>query len=97
MRGCKIGGKHSPFFLVFVCDYLISTDSYEHVGVCVGNRRSHQHDADSQKNGRHNRMLPTCWDDISDMSATDKNVCHLRGVADRHICQHCQPSQNGDV
>ena len=23
MRGCKIGSKHSPFFLVFVCDYLI--------------------------------------------------------------------------
>ena len=36
-------------------------------------------------------MLPTCQDDISDMSATDKNVCRLRGVANRHICRHCQP------
>ena len=58
--------------------------------MCVGNR-SHRHNPDSQKNCRHNRMLPTCRDDISDMSVTDKNVCRLRGVADRHICQHCQP------
>ena len=72
-----------PDFLLFVCcDYLVSTNSYTHVGVCVGNR-SNRHDADSQKNGRHNRMSPTCRDDISDMSATDKNVCRLRGVADR--------------
>ena len=43
-------------------------------------------------------MSPTCWDDISDMSATDKNVCRLRGVADRHICRHCQPSpSSGDA
>ena len=67
-----------------------STDSYVHVGKCVGNR-SRRHDANSQKNGRHNIMSPTCRDDISNMSATDKNVCRLRGVADRHICQHCQP------
>jgi hypothetical protein len=53
----------------------------------------HRHNADSWKIGRHIRMLPTCRDDISDMSATDKNVCHLRGVADRHICRHCQPSR----
>jgi hypothetical protein len=79
-------------FLIFVCcDYLISTDSYIHLRMCVGNR-SHRHDADSQKIGRHNRMSLTCRDDISDMSATDKSVCHLRGVADRHICRHCQPS-----
>jgi len=32
-------------------------------------------------------------DDISDMSATDKNVCRLRGLADRHICRLCQPSR----
>jgi hypothetical protein len=75
----------------WICDYLINTDSYVHVGLCVGNR-SHRHDADSRKIGRHNRMSPTCRDDISDMSATDKNVCRLRGVADRHICRHCQPS-----
>jgi hypothetical protein len=37
-------------------------------------------------------MSPTCRDNISNMSATDKNVCRLRGVADRHICRHCQPS-----
>ena len=36
-------------------------------------------------------MSPTCRDDISDMSATEKNVCRLRGVANRHICRHCQP------
>ncbi len=29
-----------------LCDYLISTDSYIHVGLCVGGR-SHQHDIDS--------------------------------------------------
>jgi hypothetical protein len=74
------------------CDHLINTDSYVDVGVFVGNR-SHRHDADSQKIGRHNRMLSTCRDDISDKSATDKNVCCLRGVADRHICPHCQPSR----
>jgi hypothetical protein len=72
------------------CDYLINTDSYVHVGVCVGNR-SHRHDADSQKISRHNRMSPTCRDDISDMSTTDKNVYRLTGAADRHICRHCQP------
>ena len=38
----------------------------------------------SQKIGRHNRMLPTCRDDIRDMLATDRNVCRLRGVANRH-------------
>ncbi len=85
--------ERMPIFLIFVCyDYLISTDSYVHVGVCVGNR-SHRHDADSRKIGQHNRMLPTCWDDIPNMSVTDTNVCRLRGVADRHICRHCQPSQ----
>ncbi len=48
-----------PDFLIFVCcDYLVSTNSYVHVGVCVGNR-SHRHDADSGKIGRHN---PTCRD-----------------------------------
>ena len=36
-------------------------------------------------------MSPTCLDDIFDMSATDKSVFRLRGVANRHICQHCQP------
>ena len=36
-----------------------------------------------------------CRDDISDMSATDKNVSHLRGVAYRHIHQHCQPRWGG--
>jgi hypothetical protein len=81
-----------PIFLIFLvcCDYLICTDSYFHVGVCAGNR-SYRHDANSRKIGRHNRMSPTCRDDISDMSVTDKNVCRLRGVADRHICRHCQP------
>ena len=33
-----------------------------------------------------------CRADILDMSATDKNICHLGSGADRHICQHCQPS-----
>jgi hypothetical protein len=84
--------ERMSIFLIFVCcDYLISIDSYVHVGVCVSNR-SHQHYADSLQIGRHNRMSLTCRDDISDMSATDKNVCRLRGVADRHICRHCQPS-----
>jgi hypothetical protein len=88
--------ERMPIFLIFVCcDYLINTDSYVHVGVCVGNR-SHRHDTDSRKIGRHNRMSPMCRDDISDMSATDKCVCRLRGVADRHICRHCQPSEKVD-
>jgi hypothetical protein len=80
---CDIKKNHSGLFLIV--DFLhastthyYSTDSYVHVGKCVGNR-SRQHDADSQKNGRHNRISPTCRDDISDMSA------------DRHICRHCQP------
>ena len=81
----------SLFYIFVCCDYLVSTNSYVYVGMCVG-IRSHRHDADSRKIGRFNRMSPTCRDDISDMSATDKNVCRLRGAADRHICRHCQPS-----
>jgi hypothetical protein len=37
-------------------------------------------------------MLLTCQADIVNMLATDKNVCCLRGGADRHKSQHCQPS-----
>ncbi len=74
-----------------LCDYLISTDFYIYAGVCVGGR-SHRHNADSLKIGRHNRMSLTCRADIVDMLATEKNVCHLRGGADRHKSQHCQPS-----
>jgi hypothetical protein len=37
-------------------------------------------------------MSLTCWADIRDMSATDKNVCRLGGGADRHKSRHCQPS-----
>ena len=83
----------SQFFLVFVfvCDYLIKTNSYFHAGACVSNR-SYRHDADRQKIGWHKRMLPTCRDDIFNMSATDKIVCRLRGGADRHKSRHCQPS-----
>ena len=89
-----VKSERMPIFLIFVCcDYLISTDSYVHVGLCAGNR-SHRHDADSRKIGRHNRMSPTYRDDISDMLATDKNVCRLTGVAGRHICRHCQPSSS---
>ncbi len=73
-----------------LCDYLIRTDSYVYAGVCVDSR-SHRHDADSLKIGRHNRMLPMCRVDIFDILATDKNVCPLRGGADRHKSQHCQP------
>jgi hypothetical protein len=36
-------------------------------------------------------MPPTCWADIHNMSATDKNVCHLGGGTNRHKSQHCQP------
>ena len=61
-------------------------------GVCVG-KRSYWHDAGRRNIGRHKKMSPTCRDDISDMSATDKNVCPLRGEADRHKSQHCQPRQ----
>jgi hypothetical protein len=71
-----------------LCDYLISTDSYVCAGVCVGGM-SHRHDIDSLKIGRHNRMLPTCR--VVFMSATDKNVCCLRGGADRYKSRHCQP------
>ncbi len=78
-----------------LCDYLISTDSYVYAGVCVGGR-SHRHDANSLKIGQHNRMSPTCWSDIVDMSATDKNVCRLRGGADRHKSRYCQPSLQVD-
>ncbi len=82
----------SAFFFSIdnIANMCYSIDSYVHAGKCVGNR-SRRHDADSQKKERHKRMSPTCRDDISDMSATDKNVCRLRGVADRHICRHCQP------
>ncbi len=73
-----------------LCDYCISTDSYVYAGVCVGGR-SRRHDADSLKIGQHNRMSPTCRADIVDMLATDKNVCRLRGGADRHKSRHCQP------
>jgi hypothetical protein len=41
-------------------------------------------------------MLPTCWDNIFDMSATDKNVCCLRGEDDRHKSRHCQPRRGGE-
>ncbi len=40
-------------------------------------------------------MLPTWWADIVDMSATDKNVCCLRGGANRHKSRHCQPRVGG--
>jgi hypothetical protein len=73
-----------------LCDYLISTDSYVYAGVCVGGR-SHQHNSNSLNIGRHNRMSPRCQADIVDMSATDKNVCRLRGGANRHKSRHCQP------
>jgi hypothetical protein len=91
---CTVGHSFSLFSLMTygrLCDYLISTDSYVHAGVCVSGR-SHQHDADSLKIGRHNRMLPMCRADIVNMSATDKNVYPLRGGADRHKSRHCQPS-----
>ncbi len=79
-----------PIFIVFVYDYIIYTDSYVHAGVCVGDR-SHWHYADNKKNGQQNRMSPTCWDDICNMSATYKTVCCLRGGADRHKSWYCQP------
>jgi hypothetical protein len=68
--------------------YLTSTDSCVHVENCVSNKIP-RHDTDSQNIGRHNRMLPTCRADIRDMSATDENVCHLGGGADRHQSQNC--------
>ena len=37
-------------------------------------------------------MLPMCRANIVDMLATDINVCHLGGVADRHKSRHYQPS-----
>ena len=49
---------------------MSSTNFYLHAGKCVGDTIP-QHDTDSQKNGWHNRMLPTCWADIHDMSVTD--------------------------
>jgi len=30
-------------------------------------------------------MLPTCWDNISDMSATDKNVCQKGSSPQTHL------------
>jgi hypothetical protein len=88
-RGQKIGGKLSNF-------HLISTDSYEHVGKCVGDK-SHRHSPDSQNIGRHNRMTPMCRADIHDMSATDTIVWRLGGAADRRqthrVCRHFQPNR----
>ncbi len=46
----------------------------------------------SVKKGRLKRMLPTCQANIVDMSATDRDVCCLGGVANRHKPRHCQPS-----
>ncbi len=84
-----------PIFLsLYLCDYLISTDSNAYAGVCVGNR-SYRHDPNTRKIGRHKKMSPTCRDDIFDMSATDTNVCRLRGGADRHKSRHCQPRRQG--
>ena len=40
-------------------------------------------------------MLPTCWANIVDMSATNRNVCRLGDVANRHKYRHCQPSPPG--
>jgi len=60
---------HMLFFLhaCILNHSLYCTDSYLlHIGVCVVGNRSHRHNADSQKIGRHNRM-------------SDKNVCRLRG------------------
>jgi hypothetical protein len=61
---------------------MCSTNSYLHVEKCVGNMIP-----------RHqpNRMLPTCWADIVDMSVTDTNVCPLGGVANRHKSRLYQP------
>ena len=63
--------------------YLNSTDSYVHVRKCVVDNIP-RHDTNSQKIGRHDRLLQTCRAKTRDMSATDKNICCLGGGADRH-------------
>ena len=50
-----------------------------------------RHDFVGKKIGQSNRMLPMCWADIVDMSATDTNVSHLGGVADRQKSRLYQP------
>jgi hypothetical protein len=47
----------------------------------------------SAKKGRLNRMPPMCQANIANMLATDRNVCHFGGVANRHKSRHCQPKQ----
>ena len=70
-------------YLFVCCDYLINTDPYVHVGVCVGNR-SHQQDADSRKIGRHNNVA-------------DVLGRHFRHVGDRQKCLSFDGCSRGDT
>jgi len=77
-RMTNLRGCH--FFIFVCCDYLISTDT----GL-TDTTPTAEKLADIKEFRRH--FGTTCLT----MSATEKNVCCLKGVADRHICQHCQP------
>ena len=68
----------------WTCPYFNLPTFYTTItSTCVGDSLP-RHDFVSKKKGRLNRMLPTCWAGIVDMLATDRNVCRLGGVADRH-------------
>ncbi len=66
------------------CPYLTYLPAIPTItSTCVGNSLP-RHCFVGEKKGRLNRMSPTCWANILDMTATDTNVCLLGGVDDRH-------------